>query len=668
MKTFSVIATLAMALVVNAQTGHFKPYRVSNDFREVSNLKPFMSVVALTPEHKELLRKNLFVVSPRGDDQLYWVYGRNDYRNLPSLVTTDTVLHLYHVFFDGTLRRLEEDALLPRLQTLSKKMVAASQRQMDALKDPAMKEAARKNLAYFSVAQALTEGSAFPADNSLEATDELRMVADSKGFTKSAIFPYKVDYSRFIPRGHYTKSEKLKRFFRAMTWYGLMPFSMTNNRQPAGEQIRMAVLAADALKSGGATADWEAIYEPTELYVGASNTLTPQEVREAAIDVFASTQKLPSAKFAKFVSKLRELRQPKIQANIKEMAGVPDTDVQFRFMGLRYIPDSEMMQRLTNNYRPMATGLDIMAVLGSARAADIVDSNPGKFNPLNWKGYLAERGKLQSEFSQLPSGTWSSNLYWSWFDAIRLLLKPAPQGYPEFMRSAAWQDKNLNTALASWTELRHDTILYGEQSVAEMGGGDEEVPFVKGFVEPNVAVYDRLIALCKQSRVELQKRKLIGATAVEKFSDFEELLSFLASVSRKELAGTKLTRKEHERIRYIEGELGDLTESMLKYAGNYQALTEDDLNMALIADVHTGGMRALEEAVGKADDLIAIVPIEGKLYMARGSAFSYYEFTVPISERLTDEAWKKMLEEGKAPPRPFWTKSYFTTKTAAERQ
>ena len=34
-------------------------------------------------------------------------------------------------------------------------------------------------------------------------------------------------------------------------------------------------------------------------------------------------------------------------------------------------------------------------------------------------------------------------------------------------------DKNLNTALASWAELKHDTILYGKQSGAECGDGYE---------------------------------------------------------------------------------------------------------------------------------------------------------------------------------------------------
>src|SRR5689334_13719662 len=113
MKHYCALAMSAMALATYAQTGSFKPYGVSADFREVANRKTLQSFVTLSAEHKALLQKNLFVVSPRGDNQLYEIYGVNDYRNLSSLITTDTVLHLYHVFFDGTLRDVEQHSLLP---------------------------------------------------------------------------------------------------------------------------------------------------------------------------------------------------------------------------------------------------------------------------------------------------------------------------------------------------------------------------------------------------------------------------------------------------------------------------------------------------------------------------------------------------------------------------
>ena len=130
----------------------------------------------------------------------------------------------------------------------------------------------------------------------------------------------------------------------------------------------------------------------------------------------------------------------------------------------------------------------------------------------------------------------------------------------------------------------------------------------------------------------------------------------LRSVAARELRNEKLTRTEHERIRHIEGELEGMTEGMLRAAGNYVALSEDDLDMGLVADVHTGEDSALTEGVGHSMDIVAVVPIEGRLYLSRGATFSYYEFKVPIAERMTDEAWKRQLADKKEPPLPAWTK------------
>ena len=42
--------------------------------------------------------------------------------------------------------------------------------------------------------------------------------------------------------------------------------------------------------------------------------------------------------------------------------------------------------------------------------------------------------------------------------------------------------------------------------------------------------------------------------------------------------------------------------------------------------------------------------IEGKNYLARGSALSFYTFVVPISERMTDHDWKAIMQSGKDKP------------------
>lgn len=49
-------------------------------------------------------------------------------------------------------------------------------------------------------------------------------------------------------------------------------------------------------------------------------------------------------------------------------------------------------------------------------------------------------------------------------------------------------------------------------------------------------------------------------------------------------------------------------------------------------------------------------PDEG-IYSATGPVFSYYDFTQPIENRLTDSAWRGMLDSS-LPDRPGWATNF----------
>ncbi len=659
-RTFVVFVVALLAAVARSQTGHYKPYSVSPGFKEVANRKSFMSSFKLGPQAQALLRKNLFVVTPGKNPQLYDVYAENDYHDTPSLVTADNVLHIYHVFYDALLRATEQKTLLQKLERLNGKMLAEASRQSEGAKDAPMRIATMKNVAYFAVAERLLGHDlpdTIPAVMRPSIEVELKLIERHSGYEVSPIVGGKVDYSMFIVRGHYTKSEALGRYFKAMTWYS-MPFALADDKgHPLPQGIRQAALAASAVQTGGGQADWTGIYEPTTMFVGSSNMYTPAELCRAALDTFGSSLNVDPSKCPAFLTRLQSFRKPLI-VSARRKTGI-SADLQFRFMGRRFIPDSMILQELTGDPRPLPSGLDVMAVLGSRKAASILDADHKRYNPFNWSSYRPRRSELQNAFAKVGNDTWHSNLYWGWFDTLRSYVQPIPMGYPTFMRSPAWDDKRLSTTLGSWAELRHDTILYGEQSASEMGDG-REPPFVPGFVEPSLSTYERLLALTKQTQSELTKRGLMAKEATDAMNGFQDTLKFLIQVVRRELQGQKLTKDTHTRIRFIEGELADATNTMLKYGTNIEVLTEDDLDMSLVADVHTAGKDALEEAIGRADDLIAVVPIEGKLYFARGSVYSHYEFLQPIGNRLGDTEWKKMVREGHTPARPHWTGSYFS--------
>jgi hypothetical protein len=87
----------------------------------------------------------------------------------------------------------------------------------------------------------------------------------------------------------------------------------------------------------------------------------------------------------------------------------------------------------------------------------------------------------------------------------------------------------------------------------------------------------------------------------------------------------------------------------------------DKVYDTLVADVHTdpNSGTCLEEAIGKPMEIFVIAPVGGKPVLFRGGAFSYYEFTKPISERMTDEQWREMVGGSKSPNPPSWTKSFY---------
>lgn len=657
-------------------------YAAKADLSNVANRNQFGK---LSKDQMSLIAKNAFVAMPTDEQQLFFIYEGNDYKNAPSFITTDSVLQVYHIFYDFTLRNVERDKLYGALQNLTRGMLQGTRPLSDQFTDPEWKKAASDNVVYFAVPYSLLGKTPIVTpEQKAVMTKELALVNAASGRTRSALFPWDPDYSQFIPRGHYTRTDQFKRYFRAMMWYGYMPFpilwpmdgSDTSGRSGAPDwaHIRQSLLITWVLfntKTGDKPTieAWKTIYEPTAFYVGTSDDLTPYQYKAVMDKVYGKdvtpAQLQDNDKLCQVFRELWKFALPKINARLYDVR--PGKHMMpygklFKFMGQRYIPDSEMMQRLVSYpERPFPRGLDVMAVLGSERAADILD-NVYK-DPQRWKGYLPERNKLVKEFKALPQSTWQSNLYWGWLWTLDSLLGRFGKGYPTFMTNQAWEDKGLNSALGSWAELRHDTILYAKQSAVECGGAEEPTP-PKGYVEPNVEFYNRLLWLTKASRTGLSKRGLISDEITEKFGDFEDLLVFLKDVSVKELKNQKLTEQEYYQIKYYGANLEGLTLSIMEgHPSNwYEITSETDKNMAVVADVHTSQASVLEEGVGHANVIYVVVPIQGRLYLTRGAVFSYYEFTHPASDRLTDEKWQQMLKQKKAPNPPDWTKSFLPLK------
>ncbi len=635
-----------------------------------------MDIVTLSDAQRALLSQNGFVVSapvPGEYDEFYQVYEHQRYYEQPIFATTDAVFHVYHLIFDKMLRDLEHDSFIPDLQVLTHTLLDASIVQYQAVRSTALEEPARRNVAYFAVAAQLL---GLPDPVPPEAADlvnaELALIQAHAGFNKSPIWDRTdlpedkkliEDYGQYVPRGHYTRSEELKKYFTAMMWYGRLTFRLRD-----GFETKRALLLTQALQTAiapdGRTAIqlWANIYEPTAFIVGKADDLSFQEYGVISSAVYGANPNLfdfaDEGKLAQFTEAARTLPPPQVNSMwVWIWEDKAEATQGFRVMGQRFTLDSYVFgQVIWRNVgtqeqpRELPKGMDFFAALGSAEALNIL----AEMGENQYANFDTQMAKVRTEIAALGQDSWTQNLYWSWLYAFQPFVQPKDNRYPAFMQTQAWTRKDLHTALGSWTELKHDTILYAKQVMAEMGGGGAEHP-PHGWVEPNPEAYARLWALAQMTYDGLEQRGLLSERTRGSLENLTNLLRFMQDISERELAGEALTDEEYWRIQYFGGELESLTIAASDCDGEpWECRDLSDQKAALVADVATGMTGILEEGVGQPTRIYVVLP-DQPWRIGVGAVFTYYEFKVGFDQRMTDETWQALVASPDVPPQPDWT-------------
>jgi hypothetical protein len=618
---------------------------------------------------EEFLTGNGFVVAPAEYREFFQLYEQARYAELPIFISTDSVFHVYHLLFDKVLRTLEDERLQAELVTLTRGMLWAAQEQYEELLGTTLEGPARRNVAYFAVADRLLDPEAdIPQSVREDVEAELALIEAHQGFVTSPIFDYPEDYSQYVPRGHYTKTEDRQRYFKAMMWYGRINFRLKEREETLSALLMAQALANTQMDGLPASEIWERIYEPTSFLVGVSDDLDMYDYQPLIEEVYGAIDNDPTVfadeeKLAEFIQAAKELPPPQINSMLVWIWEDRDQATQgFRFMGQRFVIDAYIFQQLIfrnvgvlGDARMLPRGLDIFAAIGSEEAYTIL----AEMDETHYRNYDKQMDKVQGEIAALEMDSWTQNLYWAWLYCFQPIIEEKGEGYPAFMRNVAWTRKDLHTALGNWTELKHDTILYAKQAYAELGGGPFELD-VAGYVEPNPEAYARLAALTRMTIDGLEERQLLSAADRDSLERLERILILLEGIAEKELQGTPLNGEEQDLITFYGGILEELTMAAAdREEGEGGRTFLEDEEAAVVADVATDPQgTVLEEGVGRIFEIYVIVDIERQLYVTKGGVFSYYEFPWPMSDRLTDEAWRQMLDSGQAPERPHWTGSF----------
>ena len=637
------------------------------------------SGLALDEAEMNLLASNGFSISERRSFPSF-VYGYETIymEDLPVYVSADSILHAVHRSYDEILKAIETEALVPELR----RMLGGMRASLQAGGASALGTQARKNADFYTaVALSLLDGTDVAPVAGADAGAIRSFVEGARkasGQKRIEIFGVgrNVDFSQFKPRGHYTDSAELARYFRAMMWLGRIDFRLIETREDGSQLFHRrqleGALALRAILDEEARRSWARVDRTVGAFVGEPDNMTLPELDALLADLgtdVAGISSLPDEKVATAIVQGGYGTQ-RISSHIMINGlgeGTMPLSSTFLLLGQRYVVDSHVFSNVVYDRvqggkvkRMMPDPLDVaFAALGNDHAGLLLGDELERF------GYASDLESMRLLVDAHGEEFWNANLYNLWMGALRELSNRDAAALPEVARTEAWGRRLLNTQLASWAELRHDTILYAKQSYTS-GAACE---FPDAYVEPNPAFFAAIGKLAAHGEgivagLELDTSAWLSQRIVAYFQRLAEVSSILEEMATHQRDGLPHT-EEHlafiNRAVKIQWGCGDPMGAEGWYADLFFDAAEGVEFDPTIADVHTqptdevGNMvgKVLHVATGK--PRLAVITVDtcvGPRAYA-GLVSSYFERVTENFERLDDPTWADELDKT-TPPDVRW--------------
>lgn len=627
----------------------------------------------LTGAQRAFLARNGFVVIHSQEAQFGDIRVETARRSgQPYYLTADAAFHALHLLVDNNLKELERQYFFPEMMAVTAATLQEAQAMAEQVKGTNLEAEADQAVAYLSVALKLfdpqAQADAAQADQVARQVEQI-MAAD--GRAKSALFPdFEDDYGAYRPVGHYAGDPELEAYFRAMTWYGRMHFRLEDPENPDFVPSRVPLIITLALRraeldNGAASDQWLDMHRTLDFVIGPSDDAGPPEYA-ALMDRVYGTNPEPSdladeRLWGAFLGQSDDLPAPQVNSLFVDSTIDLSAGKGWRFMGQRFTLDGMIFQNMIFDrvqarpgeaQRDFPSGLDVMAAFGSAPAYRTLE----ELGETDYPNYAEQMSRLQQAVEAQPEAQWLGRFYDNWLYSFFPLLAEKGEAYPAYMQTGAWAYKDLNTALGSWAELKHDTALYTKEPERAGGGGPPMSGPAPSYVEPNPDAFYRMAYMCEAFASGLLPRLMVYETEgiyLGGLLDLGERFKNLGDIAARQLAGEALTEEDYDAITDCLG-----TIECMNLDSGYNIPTGEMPKPPVIAAVSGSDDQVLEVGVGWVDRLYAVVPLEGRMQVAQGGVFSYYEFRQPRDQRLTDEEWREMLAGGQAPALPSWASNF----------
>lgn len=638
------------------------------------------SILGLTEVELEKLSENGFVISSRNRFPTFaYGYAAIYGDHLPLFVSADSILYALHTSYDAILKSFEEQSLLPELEAF----IGGMRTELGKANLSAVNRADLD--VFLTVADSLLSGEQKrPADgaNSEKVKELVDGCSQAEGVAGAEIFGVKrrIDFSQCKPRGHYTDSEALERYFRSMMWLGRIDFRMIETQEDGSSLFHRrqleAALALRSLMNSALSTSHKSVDDFVTAFVGEHDYMTVPQLGELMSDLeITELGELEDLSDAKITQAIVDGGYGTQRISSHYMvngvgSGTLPLSSSFALFGQRYVLDSHVFSNVVYDrvkegslMRMMPDPLDVAyAALQNDQAGMLLSGE------METSDYASDLESMRLLADHEPAEFWSKNLYNGWLNALRALSPESAMNeedaatLPSIARSEAWGRRLLNTQLASWAELRHDTILYVKQSYSS--GISCEFP--DAYVEPYPEFFQRVQSYADHAVQMIEGLSFEAPPQTrEHFEHFSEVAGILGQMAEHQRSGAPHTDAHMAFINEavtVETLCGGATANGW-YPRMFYGSSVDW--QPTIADVHTqptdeGGNqvgRILHVGTGDARLMVTTIETCSGPRAYAGLVSSYYEHTEDNWKRLSDPEWEGILGQEEQPPTPDWMHS-----------
>ena len=478
------------------------------------------------------------------------------------------------------------------------------------------------------------------------------------------------DYTQFRPRSHYNNSTFLKTYFMGMKWLMREKFyywdktlaetslylvnAIPEENLAELNQLQQAILVL--IWSDDDTTIWD-----VKDFMAKENLWDNLSLNEEQYKALKNLkhQRITSATYSRDEAMVEDENEAKemldgfvffwekftLDSYIFDLLTAGSAEIQF--LKKPNIQTSLIVPDVLENYSPANELVTLWLNEKAAQEKVFENVEFDAWTAYQVSSYNNEKTAAQWEVEQEMDESLLKTVYHTWLKMLWKLFTKV-ENVPYFKEVPAYIFKNLWTYLGSYTELKHDTLLYVKQAYAEMWAGwmgmcdvtiyPPELPVPKGYIEADVAFIDALIQLNDTTKVWF--------TNSDNFIWFWEYLAKIRELVVKQMNNEVISDEEFEWLRLSYNDLNTLTQPKKLF---WEAWAKEE-RWAIIADIFTSEWpNPLYEAVGRPLLMALMVKDANGARIVLGPIFSHYEFyqsdrIIEWDQRYTDTDWQSIYD------------------------